>query len=316
MGFDFLALDFETACSKLNSACSFGIVCVKDLEIVDSAYSLIRPPEMSFDPHNSSVHGITPDMVEAAPTLSEYWPQVSSMFSPHTPVVAHNAHFDMSVLRLSMDGDPPDFPYVDSISMVTPFVDGSHSLEHCSDVLGIDMGNHHNALDDAATCAKIAIFAIKEARCVSMWEYLARRQFIPLHDFSDLKPQQFVGHTASKRKKFESIKVTEIVPASYAAMDLSHPLYGKSIVFTGELSIGRREAMQQAADVGAVIRNSVSAKTDYLVVGTQDLALVGNDGMSTKQEQASALNESGKGHISILTEAEFFALMKWGAVEL
>lgn len=56
--FDFIAVDFETACQYLNSACSIGIVAVKDMEIVDSFQSLIQPPKMFFEASNVKVHGI------------------------------------------------------------------------------------------------------------------------------------------------------------------------------------------------------------------------------------------------------------------
>lgn len=81
-------------------------------------------------------------------------------------------------------------------------------------------------------------------------------------------------------------------------------------MFTGELSIDRAAAMQMAVDVGAVVKSGVSGKTDYLVVGTQDLALVGADGMSSKEEKAYALNQAGKAHIQIIREQEFIDLVR------
>ncbi len=50
--------------------------------------------------------------------------------------------------------------------------------------------------------------------------------------------------------------------------------------------------------------NSVTKKTDILVVGQQDYRIVGADGMSSKQKKALTLLE--KGHdIEILSETEF-----------
>ena len=40
---NFAAIDFETANQQRTSVCSVGIVIVRDGEIVDSYYSLIRP---------------------------------------------------------------------------------------------------------------------------------------------------------------------------------------------------------------------------------------------------------------------------------
>ncbi len=40
---NFVAIDFETANFAQSSVCSVGLVIVKDGEIVDNYYSLIRP---------------------------------------------------------------------------------------------------------------------------------------------------------------------------------------------------------------------------------------------------------------------------------
>ena len=72
--------------------------------------------------------------------------------------------------------------------------------------------------------------------------------------------------------------------------------------------MNRVEAMQIAVNSGAIIRTDVSRKTDYLIVGMQDKALVGDDGMSSKEEKAYALNAEGKASIRIIDEAEFLRL--------
>lgn len=40
---NFVAIDFETAIGKRSSVCSVGVVIVRNGEIVDSFYSLIKP---------------------------------------------------------------------------------------------------------------------------------------------------------------------------------------------------------------------------------------------------------------------------------
>ncbi len=92
--------------------------------------------------------------------------------------------------------------------------------------------------------------------------------------------------------------------------DPENPLFGRSIVFTGDLSLSREEAAAAAAQFGALIKSAVSGKTDYLVVGAQDPGLVAADGRSGKEAKAAALNEAGKAHIAILHEEEFLALLQ------
>ena len=59
---DFVALDFETANKFKNSACSLAVITVKDGQITKKAYSLIKPPFMSFDDECIEIHGIQPRM--------------------------------------------------------------------------------------------------------------------------------------------------------------------------------------------------------------------------------------------------------------
>ncbi len=88
------------------------------------------------------------------------------------------------------------------------------------------------------------------------------------------------------------IRPKEIRP-QVSFFDPKHPLYQKAVVFTGELSIDRREAMQRAVNVGAVIKTAVSRKTDFLVVGRQYDGPGGTDTVSNKEEKARAILAEG-----------------------
>lgn len=318
---DFIAIDLETACKNMNSACAIGIAVVEDLQIVDSFSSLIQPPNLFFEEANIKVHGITPSLVGQAPTFNDLWPRIQHLFSPHIPVVAHNAHFDMSVLHESSNVDIPDFLFLDTIAMVKPFVDGKRGLADCAAHYGLDLHHHHDAADDAYVCAQIAIEVLKQTKCLSMWEFLARTDYVPMRAYSKLIPQKTFGDNAknkvgsgvSHRPSYANIRLSDIRPASVVT-DVTHPLYGKNIVFTGQMSIEREAAMQLAADVGAINKSSVSKKTDYLVVGVQDKSIVGEDGLSAKEEKAYALNAAGKAQIKIIRENEFVHLAKGDAL--
>ncbi len=77
----------------------------------------------------------------------------------------------------------------------------------------------------------------------------------------------------------------------------SHPLAGKLIVFTGTMVQGSRDDMKrQAKELGAKVGESVSSKTDFLVIGEK----VG----ATK---ISAAKEKG---VKIITEAEYLELLR------
>lgn len=307
---DFIAIDFETATRQKDSACAVGLAVVQDLKIVDYFDALIQPPQNRYEGINVSIHGITPDMTENAPSFDELWWQLRQWFSEHVPLVAHGANFDVSVLRSIANVDIPNFVYLDTINMVSPYVSGKKSLDNCTAELGISLDHHHDAKSDAVACAELAIEALKRSGCVSMWEYIALNPQILIRRFQEEPTSQSTSALAKTQKGFKHLsspRPSEITPTVLSIAPNS-PLYKKSVVFTGELTIDRGMAMQMAVNAGAVVKTAVSRKTNYLVVGVQDKAIVGADGLSSKEEKAYRLNESGEAFIRIIDEESFIRL--------
>lgn len=304
---DFITIDFETATPDMDSACSIGIAIVSNLKVVDQLYTLIQPPNNEYDPRNSEIHGLSaPDTKHSPPAWKVLSPLVPILESG-VPVVAHNATFDMSVLYHCF-GSIPDFKYMDTMDMVRPFEMFGNSLDNCAKFFGITLEHHHNALDDAVACAQIAIACVEQSPFQRFSDYCLYSSYVKIHQFSKLNPIKTMRPKVSRpQHHFETIRPSEIIP-TVSTIDQTNPLYGKSIVFTGELSIARQTAAQIAVNAGAIIKTGVSRKTDYLVVGIQDKQLVGEDGLSSKEEKAYELNNSGKGHIEIIDESEFLQL--------
>ncbi|NLO49258.1 MAG: exonuclease [Clostridiales bacterium] len=307
---DFIAVDFETATERYDSACSVGIAAVAHLEVVETFYSLIKPPDSVFTRTTTLVHGIRAQDVVNAPSFDELFPVIAKYFQMGVPIAAHNAVFDMSVLKNALKSEVIDFDYFDSITVARGYIGGSKSLKNCAGALSIPLDNHHNAAADAVTCAKVVIEILKMAGCAGIGEYLAQNKHVRLNRFSELCADK-TYHFAQRKpryQRFPNVRPADIVPQTDDA-DESHPLFGKSIVFTGELSVDRAIAMQNAVNVGAVIKSTVSKNTDYLVVGKQDIKLVGNTGISTKEEKAYKLINSGLSTLCVIRENEFLSLI-------
>src|SRR5699024_4504343 len=98
---NFVSIDFETANEKRNSPCAIGLVVVNESGIIDEYYSLINPL-MSFRSFNTAIHGLRGDDVAAALSSAEIWRTLSGYLSNNV-AVAHNASFDMSVIRHTRD---------------------------------------------------------------------------------------------------------------------------------------------------------------------------------------------------------------------
>jgi DNA polymerase-3 subunit epsilon len=164
MALDFTAIDFETANSHSASACSVGMVKVRDGVIVDSAYWLIRPPlgYDAFNEWNTRIHGImAPDVADAL-LWSEQLPDLVA-FADDDILVAHNAGFDMGVIAAACTAsfvETPSFRYLCSLALArkTYSLD-SYRLPVAAMAAGFEDFQHHNALADAEACAAIMVHA-------------------------------------------------------------------------------------------------------------------------------------------------------------
>jgi DNA polymerase-3 subunit epsilon len=182
---NFVAIDFETANSSRSSVCSLAAVTVENGKIIRSAYSLIRPPVMLFDQRNIQVHGINPADVVNKPTFDQLWERIC----PHLEnkiVIAHNAAFDISVLRsiLKEYSLPiPKMQYACTVQIAKKAWPGeeNYKLNTLAEKFKIEF-DHHNALHDARTCAKVAILAGRELQ-VDNFLLLMHMLKLPVKDF-------------------------------------------------------------------------------------------------------------------------------------
>ena len=83
----------------------------------------------------------------------------------------------------------------------------------------------------------------------------------------------------------------------------------KHCVFTGTLErMARKQAMQIVADLGGINENSVTKKTNYLILGNNDYCKTIKDGKSNKQKQAEAYKLQGQ-DIEIIPETVFYDML-------
>lgn len=168
----FTAIDFETANADRASACAVGLVTVENGEIVRSVRQLIRPEPLYFDPMNVSIHGIRAADVKDAPTFAELWPALWPQVTG--PLVAHNAAFDMSVLRGSLDRARQRYPETDYfctcvMARLAWPSRPAYTLDQVAREIGIEFA-HHDAEEDARACALVAVHACRHLRAASLYD--------------------------------------------------------------------------------------------------------------------------------------------------
>ncbi|HPT94906.1 MAG TPA: exonuclease domain-containing protein [Microbacteriaceae bacterium] len=162
MPVDFTAIDFETANSSAASACSVGLVRVRDGKVVERAGWLIQPPpgHDEFLEWNTRIHGLTARDVADAPTWSGQMAALTAFIGDDV-LVAHNAGFDTSVLRRACEatGDEcPPYAYLCTLQIARKTYElDSYRLPKAAAAAGFEEFAHHDALADAEACAQIMI---------------------------------------------------------------------------------------------------------------------------------------------------------------
>jgi DNA polymerase-3 subunit epsilon len=162
----FLALDFETANRHRDSPCALGVTLMDGGEITHQGYWLIKPFHESFDYWNIKVHGIRPVDVENAPEFDYIWEENLKPLLKDRFLVAHNASFDMYVLRDTLHAYGIEMPWIDylcSVQLSRKAWPGlaTYSLGPLARHFGISI-KHHHAGSDAEACAHLAAKAFKE----------------------------------------------------------------------------------------------------------------------------------------------------------
>lgn len=303
---NFIAIDFETANEKRASACSLGMTIVKNGQVVDELYYLIKPKELRFSPMNTWIHGLRAHDVKNAKEFDALWPELEPYFRNNF-VIAHNASFDMSVLRATLDAynlPYPSFDYGCTMLLAKNFFPmlENAKLNTVNHYLGLEF-NHHHAGADAFACANILLKVKDELNSLT------------IHDVFD---QVGIKHGKVYDKGYQAPKKGHLTLTSNRQFQrTTSPLFNsqtdffnhKTVVFTGPLqSLSRTEAIALIGQLGGTVGSSVTKKTNIIVTGIKNIYELSPDEMSTKLKKAIQLVYHGQ-EILFLNEDEFLKIL-------
>lgn len=291
---NFTALDFETANWYRKSACSIGLVKVRDGIIVDEFYSLIKPEPFWFHSINTNIHGITKNDCINAPTFKELWTEIEDWINDEI-IVGHNVAFERSVINhlakeyklkikvkeylCSLYASRVAYPNLNSHKLPVVY----------SEVTNGEILNHHNALADAKASAKIVI---------SIAEKWKPPTFLGMIEALYEEPKK--KRTSLRRK----VSLASLVPDE--GFENNNSFRGKTFTFTGELkNYTKEEAAQFVVNRGG---KATAKSTNHLVRGNYN-SKYGPNHKSTKMKKAEELIAQGQ-KIKILTEKDFLTLTK------
>ena len=303
MGLSFCAIDFETANRFRGSPCAVGLVKVIDGREVGRQRWLMRPPEGVdyFDHFNVALHGITSAMVADEPRFAARLPEIID-FADGLPFVAHNAMFDLGVIRDACDKSGlarPAASYVCTLTLARCTYDLlSYSLPWVAEAAGVPLGQHHDAEADAAAAAGI------------LGAIAAHHGAGTLGELCAATGARLGTMSAREWSGFHSACGTDTIPVANSDADPDHPFCGREMVFTGALdSMTRGEAWERVSAVGGQPAPGVTKHTNILVFGYQDSGVLRpGEELSAKARKARDLRERGQ-DIEIMLEDHFLELV-------
>ena len=161
---DFVAIDFEAANGATTSVCSMGVVIVRDREVVEEFYSLVKPVPNYYDFYTTKIHGLKKKDTDKAPIFPQVWNQLEKKIKG-LPFVAHGYEFEKRCLNSLFEYykmGRKRFKIYDTkraSEIVFPDLE-NHKLQTAAAACGYDFNKknkHHNALADAEACAAIAM---------------------------------------------------------------------------------------------------------------------------------------------------------------
>jgi DNA polymerase-3 subunit epsilon len=171
---------------------ALGAVRIVNGRLLESeSFEQLVKPECMLRHDSIRIHGIQPEMLEGQPDVRQAL-QAFERFAEGTILVAHNAAFDMRLLRLQEKRTGIRFgnPVLDTmlLSAVLHPAQRKHDIESIAERLGITIMGRHTALGDAIATgevflkllpllAEMGIRTLKQARDASQKTYYARLKY-------------------------------------------------------------------------------------------------------------------------------------------
>ncbi len=282
---NFTLIDLETTglSAEYDEIIEMSALRVRDFKVVDEFSSLVQPAE-EIDDFIEELTGITNEMLKHAKTIFSVMPEFLS-FIGNDIVVGHNVNFDINFIydKSSYFRDfSNDFVDTMRLSRILRKDERHHRLSDVCKRYNISNSNAHRALSD----------------CYTTFECYEH-----IRDEINERFENIDNFIKSNRKVH--FKANDIV-ADESKKDETSLLYEKVCVFTGVLEkMTRKEAMQIVADIGGFVADSVTKKTNFLILGNNDYCKAIKDGKSLKQKKAEKLKLSGQ-DIEVISEDVFY----------
>lgn len=310
---NYTVVDLETTGLEFqyDDIIEISAVKVRNGEITDKFSSLVQPPmrtmyfrdsEGEWVGHDcyisdfiSELTGITNEMLETSPSIKEVLPSFK-YFVGNDILVGHNiVSFDGNFLCCAFQKHMhSEFrnDYIDTRRIsrwILKDLD-HHRLSDIAAFFGIAYDGAHRAEKDCMITND----------CFGMLKAETEKQYGSIDDF--------INYVREKKKyRGRSVHAKDIETA-LDEIDIENPFYGKYCVFTGKFDkITRKEAMQIIKNLGGENEDTITKKTNFLIIGNIDFSKSIKDGKSSKMKKAEKYKEAGQ-EIDVISEDTFYMM--------
>ena len=291
---DYVLIDIETTglSTEWDEIIEIAGIKFKNNTPIDTFQSLVRPSE-EIDEFIEELTGITNSELEKADNIDIVLPKFKEFISSYV-LIGHNINFDINFLYDAFYkniGYEMQNDYIDTLRIARKTLPEleHHRLDDLISHYSIPARDFHRALGD---CKKTS----------AVFDNL-KKEIASKFDSTEEFKQSF--KRLSKR-----LDLSKIVAES-AVISEDSPIYGKVCVFTGTLEkMTRKEAAQIVVNMGGINANTVTKKTNLLILGNNDYCKSIKDGKSNKQKKAEELILKGQDLI-IIPENEFYEIVEF-----
>lgn len=269
---EYVILDLETTgLNPINDTIiEIGAIKVSNGIITNEFNSLINP-KREISNFITGITGITNKMVSSAPTLINCLPSLLDFIEDKT-VIAHNASFDIGFISCKTNtllSKQFKNPSIDTVYISRVLLPGiSHKLENLTKRLKLKTNGFHRAINDCYNT-------------YYLYQYL---------------------------NNFHNMYIKHIIQGNIPYVK-ENPIFDKVCVITGSLvGLSREEAAQIITNMGGTYSNTVTKKTNFLIVGEPDERIRSANQKSSKENKALQYILNGQ-DLKILSECEFYNIL-------
>lgn len=282
---DYVVLDIETTGydQRFDEIIEIGVLKIRNDIIVDQFNTFVNPGK-KISVTATEHTGITNEMLVGAPRFSDIADAVINFIDTDV-IIGHNVNYDINFIydrtrgKLSND-------FIDTLRMSRKYAPAleHHRLADMVEYFDLKTDRLHRSISDCK--ATLAL-------------YLKLKEIITDHDAF---VKSFIKKRDNRNRHYLNAK--DIV-ASVDEFDEEHPFYDKNVAFTGGLDeYTRADAMQIVTNLGGHCQNSVTRKTNFLILGNTNYYENITGEKSAKYKKAEELKLKGF-DIEIISENVF-----------